>query len=92
MVPNSFTRPVYFGTINASSADPGALEMVPSHCVEIPDITQGPAAIRRRWVSCFFGTEGDCSAWIEASHRGDSRIVDLYRVRKLTKKELSNAR
>lgn len=66
--------------------------MVPTHCVEIPDITQSVTAVRRRWVSCYFGSEAQCSDWIEQSHRGDPRIADRYRVRKLTKKELSDAR
>lgn len=66
--------------------------MVPTHCVEIPDITQSVTATRRRWVSCYFGSEVQCSEWVEQSHRGDPRIADRYRVRKLTKKELTNAR
>ncbi|MNR65500.1 hypothetical protein D3C85_1885630 [compost metagenome] len=49
-------------------------------------------ATRRRWVSCYFGSEVQCSEWVEQSHRGDPRIADRYRVRKLTKKELTNAR
>lgn len=66
--------------------------MVPSHCVQIPDITQSVTAARRRWVSCYFGTQAQCSDWAEQSHRGDPRISGLYRVRKLTEKELSGAR
>lgn len=72
--------------------DPGALEMVPTHCVEIPDITDSVTAKRRRWVRCFFGTAADCNTWVAESHRGDSRISGMYRVRPLTKKELANAR
>lgn len=72
--------------------DPGALEMVPTHCVEIPDITQSVTAKRRRWVRCFFGTAVECNAWVAESHRGDSRISDRYRVRPLTAKELVDAR
>ena len=66
--------------------------MVPSHCVQIPDITQSVTAIRRRWVSCYFGSEAQCTEWIEQSHCGDQRIVGMYRVRKLTARELANAR
>lgn len=66
--------------------------MVPTHCVEIPDITQSVTAVRRRWVACYFGTDVQCAEWVEQSHGGDPRISDRYRVRKLTKKDLAHAR